>query len=132
MADRPVTTNLPADLPENWQANQIVSPNGTEVGLDEKHGFNYLGKMLNKVHTAVNAINAAFDDLAPLIHSHTKSQITDFAHKSTHATGGTDPIAPGDIGAYTKYETDMKFQYSSARQYKSTFELMMTGRFTRA
>ena len=112
MAERPVTTNLPADLPENWQANQIVSPNGTEAGLDEKHGFNYLGKMLNKVHTAVNAINAAFDGLAPLIHNHTKSQITDFptsmtptAHKSTHATGGTDALTPNDISAATKPTT---------------------------
>lgn len=32
-------------------------------------------------------------------HQHLKSAITDFAHKSTHATGGTDALAPSDIGA---------------------------------
>ena len=105
MADRPVTTNLPADLPENWQVNQIVSPNGTEAGLDEQHGFNYLGKMLNKAHAAINAINSAFDGVAALSHTHIRSQITDFptsmtptAHKSTHAIGGTDELKSTDLG----------------------------------
>ena len=105
----PAPANLPADLPENWQTNQIVSANGTEAGLDEKHGFNYLEKMLNKAHAAINAINTAFDGLSPLIHTHNKSQITDFpsamtptAHKDTHATGGADALAAGDVGAATK------------------------------
>ena len=35
-------------------------------------------------------------------HTHTKSQITDFAHKNTHVTGGTDPLSPADISAATK------------------------------
>jgi len=45
-------------------------------------------------------------DLAAASHTHTKSQITDFptsmtptAHKSTHATGGTDALTATDIGA---------------------------------
>ncbi|NLH01192.1 MAG: hypothetical protein GX488_04700, partial [Clostridiales bacterium] len=36
---------------------------------------------------------------AGLNHTHTKSQISDFAHKSAHSTGGPDAIAPADIGA---------------------------------
>ena len=64
MADKPITSNLPADLPTNWQTNQIVSPNGTEVGLDAQHGFNYLAKQINDAQAGVNAINNAFPGLA--------------------------------------------------------------------
>ena len=28
MADKPIAAPLPADLPENWQAGQIVAPTG--------------------------------------------------------------------------------------------------------
>ena len=37
----------------------------------------------------------------PSAHTHTKANITDFAHKSTHATGGSDALTPADIGAET-------------------------------
>ena len=46
--------SLPADLPENWTQGQIVSPNGTEVGLTEQHGYNYLMKQVNATQQAVN------------------------------------------------------------------------------
>ncbi|MDR0915014.1 MAG: hypothetical protein LBM65_07655 [Oscillospiraceae bacterium] len=49
-------TNLPADLPENWTANQIISPNGTEAGLSEQHGYNYQSKQINNTQKAVNAL----------------------------------------------------------------------------
>ena len=55
---------LPADLPENWTRGQIVSPNGTEVGLTEKHGYNYLMKQVNDTQTEVNNINTALTDVA--------------------------------------------------------------------
>lgn len=48
--------NLPADLPENWTQGQIVSPNGTEVGLTEQHGYNYLMKQVNDTQEAVNEV----------------------------------------------------------------------------
>ena len=35
MADNPITTPLPADLPEQWTYGQTVGPNGTDVGLTE-------------------------------------------------------------------------------------------------
>ena len=45
---------LPADLPTDWQANQTVAPNGTDVGLDEQHGYNYLNGAVNVAHEAIN------------------------------------------------------------------------------
>ena len=48
---------LPADLPENWTSGQIISPNGTEVGLDAKHGYNYLMKQVNAAQSGVNTLN---------------------------------------------------------------------------
>lgn len=55
---------LPADLPENWTQGQTISPNGTEVGLTEKHGYNYLMKQVNNTQTEVNNINEALPDVA--------------------------------------------------------------------
>lgn len=55
---------LPADLPENWTRGQLVSPNGTEVGLTEQHGYNYLMKQVNNTQTEVNNINGALPDVA--------------------------------------------------------------------
>lgn len=48
---------LPADLPENWTSGQIISPNGTEVGLDAKHGYNYLMKQVNAAQSGVNTLS---------------------------------------------------------------------------
>lgn len=53
--------NLPADLPENWTSGQIISPNGTEVGLDEKHGYNYLMQQVNAAQEAINAAQGNID-----------------------------------------------------------------------
>lgn len=55
---------LPADLPENWTRGQTISPNGTEVGLTEQHGYNYLMKQVNNTQTEVNNINDALPDVA--------------------------------------------------------------------
>lgn len=55
---------LPANLPENWTRGQTISPNGTEVGLTEQHGYNYLMKQVNNTQTEVNNINGALPDVA--------------------------------------------------------------------
>lgn len=57
---KPLNTNLPADLPENWQIDDAVSPSGTDVGLTAKHGYNYQSKQINEAHKAINALNEAF------------------------------------------------------------------------
>lgn len=64
MATKPIQTPLSADLPTDWAMNQIVSPNGTEVGLSEQHGYNYLSAAVNAAQTAVNTINDAFVNLS--------------------------------------------------------------------
>lgn len=64
MAERPFNETLPADLPENWQAEQIVAPTGEEVGLTRQHGYNYLMEMVNRVQRAANAVNEAFDTVS--------------------------------------------------------------------
>lgn len=55
---------LPADLPENWTQGQTISPNGTETGLTEQHGYNYLMKQVNNTQTEVNNINDTLPDVA--------------------------------------------------------------------
>lgn len=64
MADRPLSAPLPADLPEDWADGQIVAPSGASVGLSEQHGYNYLMKMVNRAHKAVNTINEGFDNIS--------------------------------------------------------------------
>lgn len=61
--------NLPADLPENWTQGQIISPNGTEVGLTEQHGYNYLMEQVNNTQTAVNTLDATVSDISEGLNS---------------------------------------------------------------
>ena len=49
---------LPADLPEDWTADQLVPPNGPDIGLPEQYGYNYLCKQINKTQKAVMALQA--------------------------------------------------------------------------
>lgn len=55
-----ITPELPHDLPENWTDNQYVTPGGTEAGLTEQHGFNYLMKQVNNTQKAVNELDTAY------------------------------------------------------------------------
>lgn len=54
MADISIPAHLPADLPENWNEFQYVSPGGTDVGLTKQHGYNYLMEQVNATQEAVN------------------------------------------------------------------------------
>ena len=66
MAENPIKTPLPADLPEDWTGGQTVAPTGSEVGLSEQHGYNYLMEQVNAVQTAAKEIGEAFSGLATL------------------------------------------------------------------
>ena len=48
----PLTTPLPANLPENWTYGQIIAPTGQEVGLPANYGYNYLMNQVNNVQKA--------------------------------------------------------------------------------
>lgn len=54
-----IPVNLPQDLPEDWNDRQYVSPEGVEVGLSSKHGYNYLMKQVNNTQSAVMALGKA-------------------------------------------------------------------------
>lgn len=54
---------LVADLPENWTQGQIISPNGTEVGLTQQHGYNYLMAQVNGAILAVIALQTTVDEM---------------------------------------------------------------------
>lgn len=66
--------NLPADLPEDWTSNQKISPNGTEVGLSEQHGYNYLMAQVNAAQTAINNITAEISGALEGVAQETTSQ----------------------------------------------------------
>ena len=53
-----ITTSIPHDLPENWTDSQYVSPGGEEVGLTPQHGYNYLMRMVNAAHLALEEVDA--------------------------------------------------------------------------
>lgn len=64
MADRPLSTPLPADLPENWTTGQTIAPAGADVGLSQQHGYNYLMEQVNAAQRAANTINESFDAIS--------------------------------------------------------------------
>ena len=59
-----ITVPIPHDLPENWNDLQYVSPGGVEVGLTEKHGFNYLMQQVNNAHLALEQLDAHVSSMA--------------------------------------------------------------------
>lgn len=66
---KPFDIDLPADLPEDWSLGDTVAPDGTEVGLTEKHGYNYQSKQINDTQKAVNIINEAFENVSESLDS---------------------------------------------------------------
>ena len=58
MPEELIVFPLVPDLPEDWVIDSTITPNGTEVGLTERYGYNYLMKMVNKSLKAVNQVDA--------------------------------------------------------------------------
>lgn len=101
MATKPVTEVLNADLPENWKRRQIVSPSGTEVGLTEQHGYNYLMAQVNAAQRAVTQINNAFSTLATISADGTIPGIK----VSVDAITGVLPVSKGGTGRTALFGT---------------------------
>lgn len=64
MANKPISSPLPANLPTTWIDSQIIAASGASVGLSEQHGYNYLMEQVNTAQSSINTINDAFADLA--------------------------------------------------------------------
>lgn len=62
-----ITPELPQDLPENWTDTQYVTPGGTEAGLSEQHGYNYLMRQVNNTQRAVNELDASYGNVSTRI-----------------------------------------------------------------
>lgn len=58
----PITVPLPADLPTDWSAGDIVAPNGADAGLSEEYGYNYLMEQVNNAQTAASQCGTAIAD----------------------------------------------------------------------
>lgn len=56
-----VSVPLPQDLPQDWTDSKYVSPNGVEVGLTEKHGYNYLMEQVNNAQKAAEELGEGLD-----------------------------------------------------------------------
>lgn len=67
MADNPIKTPLPADLPSDWVYGQTVAPEGGDAGLSQQHGYNYLMQQVNAAQEGVNTLGAAFSGVATLV-----------------------------------------------------------------
>lgn len=103
---------LPADLPENWTRGQLVSPNGTETGLTEQHGYNYLMKQVNNTQTEVNNINGALPDVAQ------QATVEEINNKiGTEADADTQPTLFGKIA---DAKTELSTVKGSVEQIKNT------------
>lgn len=66
MADNPITVPLPQDLPTNWTYGQTIGATGTDVGLTQQHGYNYLGQQVNAAQQAAEELGEAFSGLPSL------------------------------------------------------------------
>lgn len=63
MPENPITVPLPQDLPTNWAYGQTIGPNGTDVGLPQQYGYNYLMQQVNAAQQAAEELG---DGLAGL------------------------------------------------------------------
>lgn len=101
MANNPITTPLPADLPTDWVYGQTIGPNGTDVGLSQQHGYNYLMQQVNAAQQAAEEIGEAFSGLPSLGSDGKipKSQIPDLTAEDVGAVPMDEVGKPGGVAS---------------------------------
>ena len=62
MAERPLQTQLLANLPTDWTNDQYVTADG-DMYADERYGYNYLNEQINDAQNAINTIDNAIGNL---------------------------------------------------------------------
>lgn len=104
--------NLPADLPEDWTSNQKISPNGTEVGLSEQHGYNYLMKQVNDAQNEINNIGTTIEEALTDVAKEASVQEIITSIGETDDTGGSTTL--GSVMA--KLNEDLKLDGSALQE----------------
>ena len=103
MAQNPISTPLPADLPVNWTEGQTVAPNGPDVGLSQQHGYNYQSQQINSAQSAINTIGSAFSnlygntDIVPVVNGGTGGETADEARANLGAAGNKNHLTNWDF-----------------------------------
>jgi len=95
--------NLAADLSAKANDTAVVHAAGTETITGNK---NFTGTLTRSGNAVVDTTDARLADAR-----------TPLAHKTTHATGGTDALTPGDINAVSLAGSNIATLANSALQY---------------
>ena len=109
MAVNPITTPLPADLPTNWTYGQTVAPAGSDAGLTEQHGYNYLMEQVNAAQEGVNTLGEAFEGLPQL--SGGKIPVSELPVGTPNGVAGLDgngKVPAGQLPAMNYIPTSQK------------------------
>lgn len=64
MPENPITVPLPQDMPTNWVYGQTIGPNGTDVGLAQQYGYNYLMQQVNAAQQAAEELGKGISGLS--------------------------------------------------------------------
>ena len=86
---KPLDTRLNANLPEDWELNDVITHDGISGNRGEqRYGYNYQSKQVNEAHKAINAINDAFEGA--------QENLEKIATDTTIADGDTVPVVKTD------------------------------------
>lgn len=132
MADKPIQSPLPANLPENWTVGQIVAPAGADVGLSQQHGYNYLMEQVNAAQEAVNTMNDAFSDLATTEDLENVAATAQYTQVTLTAAGWSDNSqtvsVPGVVASETAQEiTPIPAMASQEAYYQAEIQATAQG-----